>query len=167
MVNETETKRWQVLTTSPEQTIRLGEILGGMLPAGSCVALVGDLGSGKTVLAKGIARGLGVADEGEVTSPSFVLVNEYRGRVPIFHLDLYRLTSKDEVEALGWDEIVSGPAVILVEWAEKIPSLLPGERTEVLLEWAGTNERRVTFIGKGRAPAQGVERLGQIWSKEQ
>ncbi len=96
-----------------------------MLAKGSLVALMGDLGSGKTVLAKGIAMGLGVEDEREITSPSFVLVNEYRGKLPVRHVDLYRLQSPGEVEDLGWDELTSGPAVILVEWAEKAASLCP------------------------------------------
>jgi tRNA threonylcarbamoyladenosine biosynthesis protein TsaE len=92
---------FEVVTQNPDQTMRLGRLLGEILPPGSFVALVGSLGAGKTLLTKGLARGLGVEDDREVTSPSFVLVNEYRGRIPVYHLDLYRLDSYAEVEGIG------------------------------------------------------------------
>lgn len=156
----------RVKTTSPDQTIRLGRVLGEMLSPGAVVALMGDLGTGKTVLAKGIARGLGVEDERGVTSPSFVLINEYRGRLPVYHVDLYRLQDSGEVENLGWEEFIFGPGVTIVEWAEKVSTLLPGERIEVHLQWADAEERRLVFIGKGRAARNLVTRLGEQWKQE-
>lgn len=158
---------FEILTDSPAQTIRLGRMVGEILPAGAFVALVGSLGSGKTLLTKGIARGLGVEDAGEVTSPTFVLVNEYRGRVPVHHIDLYRLESFPEVEAIGWEEWIDGPGVALVEWADKIEAHLPEERIEVLLQWAGEEKRRLIFYGRGRKGTQIIEELRKRWKKEE
>ena len=138
-----------------------------MLPEGSFVALVGGLGAGKTVLTKGIAQGLGVADDREVTSPSFVLVNEYRGRVAVYHVDLYRLENPAEVEGIGWDEFISGPGVTLVEWADKAENQLPEERMEVHLEWAGEEKRRLVFCGKGQIGQRIIEELRRKWMKEE
>lgn len=152
----------EIKTTSPQQTRELGRVLGEMFSGGEAVALMGELGSGKTVLAKGICQGLGVLEEGEVSSPSFVLVNEYQGRLPVYHLDLFRL-GRGEAEELGWEEFFSGPAVVLVEWAEKAPGLLPPERLEARLEWLSPTERKVSFRGRGEGAAKLIARLGRIW----
>jgi len=152
-----------VITKNPDQTLCLGRVFGEMLPPASMVALIGDLGSGKTLLAKGLAKGLGVEDEREVSSPSFVLVNEYQGRLPVHHVDLYRLQDSVEVEDIGWEELISGPGVTLVEWAEKVPDLLPEERIEVHLHWVGVGERRVVFVGKGQAAKDLVNHLRKKW----
>jgi tRNA threonylcarbamoyladenosine biosynthesis protein TsaE len=158
---------FETISESPDQTIRLGRILGELLSEGSFVALIGGLGAGKTVLTKGIAHGLGVGDDREVTSPSFVLVNEYRGRVPVYHVDLYRLENPSEVEGIGWDEFVSGPGVTLVEWADKAEKYQPEERMEVHLQWAGEKKRRLLFCGKGPRSQQIIESLRQRWRKEE
>ena len=158
---------FETISESPDQTIRLGRILGELLSEGSFVALIGGLGAGKTVLSKGIAHGLGVGDDREVTSPSFVLVNEYRGRIPVYHVDLYRLENPAEVEGIGWDEFVSGPGATLVEWADKAEKYLPEERMEVHLQWAGEEERRLLFWGKGRMSQQIIESLRERWRKEE
>ena len=154
-----------VITQSPDETLRLGRILGEILPPGSCVALVGSLGAGKTLLAKGIAGGLGVEDERDVTSPSFVLVNEYRGRIPVFHLDLYRLESFAAVEGIGWDEFVCGPGVALVEWADKVEDDLPEERIEVHLRWVSEEKRKLVFCGKGTAGEKIIAKLEHRWKR--
>ena len=156
----------EIISKSPDETLLLGRILGELLSEGSLVALIGGLGAGKTVLTKGIARGLGVADDREVTSPSFVLVNEYRGRVPVYHVDLYRLENPGEVEGIGWDEFTSGPGVTLVEWADRAETYLPEERMEVHLQWAGEKNRKLLFWGKGRIGQQIVESLRKRWMKE-
>ncbi|MDI6755632.1 MAG: tRNA (adenosine(37)-N6)-threonylcarbamoyltransferase complex ATPase subunit type 1 TsaE [Thermodesulfobacteriota bacterium] len=158
---------WSVKTSSPDETFRLGQLLGAMLSESTVIALMGDLGTGKTVFVKGVARGLGVADERDVTSPTFVLVNEYRGRLPVFHVDLYRVEKSAEVEDLGWEELISAPGVTLVEWAEKVSKLLPEERLEVHLEWVGAVERKLVFIGKGQAARGLVQGLGEKWMKEE
>ncbi|HEX7371620.1 MAG TPA: tRNA (adenosine(37)-N6)-threonylcarbamoyltransferase complex ATPase subunit type 1 TsaE [Thermodesulfobacteriota bacterium] len=157
----------ELKTEGPEQTMRLGRVLGATLSAGAVVALTGDLGAGKTVLAKGIAQGLGVKDEREVTSPSFVLIHEYEGRVPVYHVDLYRLQHAEEVEDLGWDELFSGRGVTLLEWAEKATRLLPAERIEVNIQWISPTERKIVFAGKGDGARKGVDLLGEKWEKEE
>jgi len=161
-----EAEIWEVITKNSDQTLRLGYVFGKMLPQGSMVALIGDLGAGKTLLAKGIAKGLGVEDEREVSSPTFVLVNEYRGRIPVHHVDLYRLRDAVEVEEIGWEEFISGPGVTLVEWAEKVPDLLPEDRIEVYLHWVGVAERKLVFVGKGQAARDLVGRLRKQWLEE-
>jgi tRNA threonylcarbamoyladenosine biosynthesis protein TsaE len=111
----------ELRTQGADQTLKLGQALGSMLKEGMVIALSGDLGAGKTVLAKGIAKGLGIQEEGEVTSPSFVLVNEYSGRIPIYHIDLYRLGDPGEVEGLGWEEFLGGPGVVRENFFETAP----------------------------------------------
>lgn len=107
-------------THSPSETLTLGEKIGRHLEAGDIVFLFGDLGAGKTTLTQGIARGLGVAKEEYVRSPSFTLVNEYRGNTPVFHVDLYRIASSRELEDLSLEEVFSDQGVSIVEWAEKL-----------------------------------------------
>lgn len=155
-----------MLTKNPDQTLHLGQVFGRMLPQASMVALIGDLGSGKTLLARGIAKGLGVEDEREVSSPTFVLVNEYQGRIPIHHVDLYRLRDSVEAEDIGWEEFISGPGVTLVEWAEKVPDLLPEDRIEVHLYWVGAGERKLVFVGKDQAARNLVNHLRKKWLEE-
>jgi len=155
-----------VLTKNPDQTLHLGQVFGRMLPQASMVALIGDLGSGKTLLARGIAKGLGVEDEREVSSPTFVLINEYRGRIPVHHVDLYRLRDSVETEDIGWEEFISGPGVTLVEWAEKVPDLLPEDRIEVHLYWVGAGERKLVFVGKDQTARDLVNHLREKWLEE-
>jgi tRNA threonylcarbamoyladenosine biosynthesis protein TsaE len=162
-----EEPEFETITRGPEETLGLGRRLGELLSGGEFIALMGELGSGKTVLAKGIARGLGVVNEDEVTSPSFVLVNEYRGRVPVYHVDLYRLEDPAAVEGIGWEEFVSGPGVTLVEWAEKAETYLPGERIDVHLQWLGEEERKIHLCGRGPAGRERAGRLKEIWMKEE
>jgi tRNA threonylcarbamoyladenosine biosynthesis protein TsaE len=116
---------------SAAETSALGERLAGLLQAGDVVVLTGDLGSGKTVLAKGIGRGLGVTEP--VVSPTFTIVREYEGDLPLQHLDVYRLDHLQEAIDLGLDELLDGEAVTLVEWGEAVGALLPADRLEVLL----------------------------------
>ncbi len=157
----------EIATQSPGETLRMGEILGKLLKPGDAVALIGDLGAGKTTLAKGIARGAGVEDEREVTSPSFVLVNEYQGRFPVYHADLYRLEQVREVEDLGWEEFIFGSGISLVEWAEKIPGILPEERIDIRISWIGAEERKFVVIGRGARAGQIVRALRETWTKEE
>ena len=155
------------ITHDSEETIRLGKTLGRLLSPGDAVALIGDLGAGKTTLAKGIACGAGVSDEGEVTSPTFVLVNEYQGRFPIYHADLYRLQEKSEVEDLGWEEFFFGNGISLMEWAEKIPGVLPEERIEIRISWLSPGEREFVLTGIGAKAREIVLRVENKWKKEE
>lgn len=132
-------------TTSPDETAAAGERLGRTLGPGAVVALTGELGAGKTCFVQGLVRGLGVA--ARVTSPTFVLVNEYRGRVSVHHVDLYRLDSLDAIEDLGVPDLLGADAVTLVEWAEKLGPLLPSDAIRVHIEGVGDESRRITIAG--------------------
>ncbi|MBW1645578.1 MAG: tRNA (adenosine(37)-N6)-threonylcarbamoyltransferase complex ATPase subunit type 1 TsaE [Deltaproteobacteria bacterium] len=148
-------KKRTVRTASPEATLDVGESLSCGLEAGSHVfTLTGDLGSGKTMLTKGIARGLAVADWYYVNSPTFTLVNEYPGRLPLFHFDLYRLAAADELLEIGFEEYLERPGVIVIEWPAKAAALLAGMMvTAVNLAIIGERERLITIrsgmSGKG------------------
>jgi tRNA threonylcarbamoyladenosine biosynthesis protein TsaE len=142
-----------ITTTSVEQTSHVGELLGALLHPGDLVLLLGDLGSGKTHLAKGIVSGMGSADM--VTSPSFVLVNEYRaspafGGITIYHADLYRLDDPDEVLGIGLEEAWSGGAVALVEWGERAGTYLPHEHLAVTLAYVDETTRDIAFAAQGQ-----------------
>lgn len=139
-----------VITRTPEETLCLGRTLGRLLGPGDVVALGGDLGAGKTVLARGIAEGLEVDPAEGVSSPSFTLVHEYAGRVPVFHIDLYRLEDPAEVMRLGLEEYVEGPGVSVVEWAERAGALLPDKHLAISLTGSGEGPRRVVLSPLGR-----------------
>ncbi len=142
-------------THSPAETLRLGEDLSRRLGAGDCVALTGPLGSGKTVLVRGLARGLGVADERLVSSPTFVLVHEYAGRLPIFHVDLYRLSSPPaELAELALEEMLA-EGVVLMEWADRAGGALPPARWDVTIEITGAESRRFRLRRRGQASGGG------------
>lgn len=113
----------EIRVTDSEDTIKLGEIIGKTLTPGSIIALRGDLGAGKTVLVKGIARGLGIEDE--PVSPTFVIMNAYEGAIPLYHFDLYRISGADELMGIGADEFLFGEGVSAVEWAERVGEILP------------------------------------------
>jgi len=128
-------------TCSEEETIALGERIAHLLPPRALVLLIGELGAGKTTLAKGIVKGLGAADPEEVSSPTFTLIHEY-GEGRVFHIDLYRLDRASEVEALGLDELMEANAVMLVEWGERFPGVWPADRVEIELKAHG-DEREI------------------------
>jgi len=144
---------WIVDTEGEEETEALGEQLASCLAPGDILALYGELGAGKTCLVRGIARGLGI-EEGSVASPSFTLINEYPGRVPLVHLDGYRLDSAEAFEELGLEDYFEGEGVLAIEWAEKVPDL-PEERIDIVIQWVDENRRHFRI----RARAKVVERL--------
>jgi tRNA threonylcarbamoyladenosine biosynthesis protein TsaE len=133
--------------TTEHDTARLGAALAEVLPPGTVVALIGTLGAGKTRLVQAVAAALGVP-AGSVTSPTFVLVSEYKGgRMPVYHFDTYRLKDADEFLALGPDEYFESDGITFVEWADRVEELLPEERLEIRLEIIGDTERRITIRG--------------------
>jgi tRNA threonylcarbamoyladenosine biosynthesis protein TsaE len=129
------------LTRSEEETITLGETLAGRLPTRAVVLLIGNLGAGKTTLAKGIVKGLGAARIEDVSSPTFTLIHEYGPKV--YHIDLYRLDEEREVETLGLEEIFEKDAVVLIEWGERFPRLMPEGALEIRLEQAAADARQI------------------------
>jgi tRNA threonylcarbamoyladenosine biosynthesis protein TsaE len=132
----------EMVTDSEEETAAAGERLGASLNAGDVVLLYGDLGAGKTAFTRGLARGLGAAAD-DVTSPTFTLVQEYPGRLTLYHVDLYRL-DEPEVDELGLEELILGDGVVAIEWAERWRER-PNDVIEVRLQHAGEDQRRITI----------------------
>lgn len=131
-----------VTTRSAEETFELARKMAAGFEGTEVVLLVGELGAGKTVFAKGIASGAGVADPARVSSPSFTLVNIHQGRFPVYHIDLYRLEREAEIADLGWEDML-GHGVVVVEWAEKLT--FPVDGIVVRIESGGDDERRITI----------------------
>jgi tRNA threonylcarbamoyladenosine biosynthesis protein TsaE len=132
-----------------EATEAFGRRLGALLFPGAVVALVGPLGAGKTHLVRAVAAGLGVADRRVVTSPTFVLVQEYDARLPIYHFDAYRLRGSGEFSDLGAHEYLEGDGVCLVEWADRVPECLPADHLRLTLEIVGPTARRLSAAATG------------------
>jgi tRNA threonylcarbamoyladenosine biosynthesis protein TsaE len=135
---------FDVVSNSAEETIELGRKIGSQLKGGEIVAVCGVLGSGKTHLIKGIASGAGSAESKKVTSPTFVIINEYKGRLDVYHIDAYRLTSNLEFEMIGFDDYCQRQSVVLIEWADKIESALENiDYIRIELFHAGESERKI------------------------
>ncbi len=135
------------LTKTVEETEALGQALALSLKAGAVVALYGDLGAGKTAFVRGMARGLGVS--ARVTSPTFTIVNEYTGTLPLFHFDMYRLKSAGELFDIGWDDYLSRDGVCVVEWSENVPGAFDGGEITVKIEKLSDSERKITVCRPG------------------
>ena len=137
------------MTTTETGTQTLGTLLGKHLYGGDCIALIGELGTGKTCLVKGIALGLEVPQETCVRSPTFVLLHTYLGRSPLFHVDLYRIANSSEIEDLDYREILYGQGVAVVEWAEKILGYLPNEHLRIYFNHRDEETREIRLIPFG------------------
>jgi tRNA threonylcarbamoyladenosine biosynthesis protein TsaE len=152
------------LLHSAQETIELGRIIGSQLQEGDLLALIGELGTGKTTFTQGIALGLGVDPACYVTSPTFTLINEYPARRPLYHIDLYRLQSVSDIEELGLQEYLESNGVTVIEWAERLAEgALPEVAVRVFLDYVDTGSRRLTFIPTGR---KGVMRL-RSWLQDE
>ncbi|HJT37411.1 MAG TPA: tRNA (adenosine(37)-N6)-threonylcarbamoyltransferase complex ATPase subunit type 1 TsaE [Actinomycetota bacterium] len=145
------------VSSSPEQTREIASTLASGLAGGDVVVLAGDLGAGKTTFVQGAAAALGV--RAHVTSPSFVLVREYAGRARVVHVDVYRLTSLQEVIDLGYEELFAPDAITFVEWGDAVDAVLPDERLEVDIRVVSEEERRIVIRGFGEAARA---RLGEM-----
>jgi len=145
-------KEEHFVSRSPDETINFGERLSRGLMAGSHIfALYGTLGAGKTLLTKGVARGLQVPDWYYVNSPTFTLINEYEGRLPLYHFDLYRLDSPDDLLEIGFEDYLQKPGVIVIEWPEKAESVLSlHDYIRVMLTLAGEEERKIRKTSRYR-----------------
>jgi tRNA threonylcarbamoyladenosine biosynthesis protein TsaE len=146
---QSEIKKVVIQTKSAAETVRVGRSIGRHLRPGDVVALIGELGTGKTQFIKGLAAGVGVGRPTYISSPSFTLINEYSGRVPFYHLDLFRLEEEKEAEELGLEEYLQSGGITAIEWADKIPSLLPKEMFLIYFTSTGTNTRTLKITGKG------------------
>lgn len=156
---------YSVITSSPEQTWRIGEMLGALLGPGDIVCLYGDLGAGKTSLSYGIALGLEVKEQ-YITSPTFTFVNEYEGRVPFYHIDLYRLKDPEELENIGFEEYLDSDGVTVIEWAERAEDELPEERLSVYLNYVNENSREIGFLPEGERYQKLLDALKQSLGQE-
>ena len=141
-----------IVTNSEAETMLEGVGLGGTLGPGSVVALYGDLGAGKTAFTRGLARGLGISMN--VSSPTFTIVNEYPGRIPLFHFDMYRLEAESELFDIGWDDYLERGGVCVVEWSEKVPGAFPAGTIKVKLENLGGDARRLV-VERGERSVKG------------
>lgn len=130
-------------TASEEETIALGEGLARSLPRRATVLLIGNLGAGKTTLAKGIVKGLGAALPEEVSSPTFTLIHEYGSPAAVYHVDLYRIESARDAATLGLDDLFDSGAIVLIEWGERFPELMPADRIEIRLRAVSDEEREI------------------------
>ena len=138
-------------TNSPEETEKIGEALGKILSAGTVLAYEGDLGAGKTAFTRGLARGLGATES--VTSPTYTIVNEYlSGRLPLFHFDMYRLSSADDLWDIGWEDYLDRNGICAVEWSENVAEALE-KPIVVRIEKLGEDARRITVEGGDRLAA--------------
>jgi tRNA threonylcarbamoyladenosine biosynthesis protein TsaE len=136
-------------TNSEQETIDLGRRIAASLPSRAVILLIGNLGAGKTTLAKGIVSGLGAAEPDEVSSPTFTLIHEYGGainRASVYHIDLYRLDRAEQVATLGLDEIFDRDAVVMIEWGERFPQLTPAERIEIRVTALDDDRRKIEVV---------------------
>jgi tRNA threonylcarbamoyladenosine biosynthesis protein TsaE len=136
----------EFVVTTVEETYRLGEQIGALVNSGDIICLIGDLGTGKTHLTKGIAKGLDIKDH--VTSPTFTIVNEYTGRLTLYHFDVYRVNDPEEISAIGFDEYIFSEAVSVIEWANYIEELIPHNKLTITIEKLpalSDNYRKITM----------------------
>jgi len=139
----------KLISDSREQTLEMGRLIGEILERGDVVALIGELGSGKTCLTQGLAKGLGVEENVPVVSPTFTLINEYPGKIPLIHLDVYRLSGPRDLEDMGYEEYFEGGGIIVIEWAEKIRDILPAKTLFVGMRYIDENTREMILEGPG------------------
>jgi tRNA threonylcarbamoyladenosine biosynthesis protein TsaE len=138
----------KIITNSPEETKKLAENIARTLVKGDILALEGELGSGKTQFVQGLARGLGVPENRYVRSPSFILLNEYRGRFPLYHFDFYRLHHPCDLDTIGMEEYFDGGGITVVEWADKFPGALPARAIHIKFEIVDEKKRVIKFNSK-------------------
>ena len=151
-------KTVKIFSPSPHETERIGSLLGTVLIPGDVIALSGELGSGKTTLVRGLAKGMGLSGD-EVASPSFTLVNEYRGSLPLFHIDLYRLGNERELHEIGYEEYFSEAGVVVIEWADRIPRAVPDESLWITLQYHSEEGRDIVMQPSGDRYEKIIEEL--------
>jgi tRNA threonylcarbamoyladenosine biosynthesis protein TsaE len=148
----------KITSHTPQETEQLGSLLGSMLAKGDIIALCGELGTGKTTLVRGMARGIGLK-EGEVASPSFTLVNEYEGPLCLFHIDLYRLEDEKELIGIDYEEYLKGDGVVVIEWADRIPQAVPYDALWITLRYLTSERREIVLQAQGDRYKMMIEEL--------
>lgn len=151
-------KTVKITSHTPAETEQIGSLLGSMLDKGDIIALSGELGTGKTTLVRGMARGMGLK-EGEVVSPSFTLVNEYEGQLPLFHIDLYRLEDKKELINIDYEEYLKADGVVVIEWADRIPQAIPRDALWIMLRYLKSERREIVLRTQGDRYKMMIEEL--------
>ena len=149
-----------IITKSPEETKNIGEEVGKLANRGDLLAFYGELGTGKTCFIQGVSRALKVKDY--VTSPSFTIINEYQGKIPLFHFDLFRLNNADEILELSYKEYFYGEGLTVIEWAEKIEQFLPKEHLKIAIKFKDRDQRLISFIPQGDRFNNFLEELSRI-----
>jgi len=149
-----EASRLSILSGNPEETFSIGKIIGERLTKGDVLALMGELGSGKTCFTHGVARGIGVPEKYLITSPSFTLINEYRGKINLYHFDLYRLQGLQDMEDLGYEEYLFGEGVSVIEWADKMEDALSEEALRISFKYLDESSREIVISGEKERIAQ-------------
>ena len=148
----------EIISSSPQETEHIGSLLGKMLTRGDIIALSGELGSGKTTLVKGLAQGMGF-DREEVVSPSFTLVNEYEGPLPLFHIDLYRLGDERDLREIGYEEYIGEAGVAVIEWADRVRNAVPHESLWITLRYQYAERREIVMQPHGDRYEKIIEEL--------
>ena len=155
---------YTILTTDPEQTRRLGLLIGSLVQSCAIIKLIGELGSGKTCFVQGLASGLDVPEDFDITSPTYTLINEYPGRIPLYHVDLYRIHGEMEAEAIGLWDLFDQKAVVAVEWADRLPdSLWPADAMTIQFDTRNANNRDIRIFGSGLKIANLIKEIGKLW----
>ncbi len=149
----------EIMVGSRDQTMALGQAVGSLLQQHLVIALVGDLGCGKTVFVKGLAQGLGVSDSYAITSPSYTLINEYPGRLTLYHADLYRLAGSIDIESTGLFEIIDADGIVAIEWAERLAAEELNADLHIRFEIAGEYTRRIALTAYGQTGINLLKRL--------
>ena len=142
-----EKAKIEILSPNANKTIEVARLLGSKLKKGDILALSGELGSGKTCFTAGLARGLGVNENYQITSPTFTLINEYPARCKLYHFDVYRLSGYSEFEDLGYEEYFYSEGIVVIEWAEKIADILPPSAFFIKFEYVDENSRKINIQG--------------------
>jgi len=153
---------WTIVTTSPRQSQNLGQNLGRLVQGGEIIGLVGELGAGKTCFVRGFAEGIEVSADAWVRSPTFTLINEYSGRLPVYHVDLYRVGKQDELDSLNLREYLYSDGVSLIEWFEFLPANEVDEYLELHIAHGGGNRRQIDFIAHGQRYERLLEELKKV-----
>ena len=158
-------REWTVTTSSPSETRELGRLLGQIIEAPTTILLSGELGAGKTCFTQGLGSGLGIPPGEAVTSPSYTLMNQYRGRLDLYHFDLYRLSDPDELVDIDFDEYIYGSGVTVVEWADRFPGLEP-EGLQVGISYREGEDRQVMFRTRGEHGEELLAQLARRWREK-